>query len=59
MMRHASIQTTMDVYGRAMTDGKRQAHGNVVQMVLKSAAENGTDAKEAGDKKPVSAAIVG
>ena len=59
LMRHASIQTTMNVYGRAVTDGKRQAHGNVVQMVLKSAAENGTDAKEAGDKKPVSTAIVG
>ncbi len=33
-MRHASIQTTMNVYGRAMTDSKRQAHSNVVQMVL-------------------------
>jgi integrase len=35
-MRHASIQTTMNVYGRAMTDSKRQAHNNVVHMVLKS-----------------------
>ncbi len=33
-MRHASIQTTMNVYGRAMTESKRQAHNNVVQMVL-------------------------
>lgn len=33
LMRHASIQTTMNVYGRAMTDSKRQAHSNVVQMV--------------------------
>ena len=33
-MRHASIQTTMNVYGRAMTDSKRQAHSKVVQMVL-------------------------
>jgi hypothetical protein len=33
-MRHASIQTTMNVYGRAMTDSKRQAHSNVVQMVF-------------------------
>jgi len=24
-MRHTSIQTTMNVYGRAMTDSKRQA----------------------------------
>lgn len=34
LMRHASIQTTMNVYGRAMTESKRQAHNNVVQMVL-------------------------
>ena len=26
LMRHASIQTTMNVYGKAMTDTKRQAH---------------------------------
>ena len=39
LMRHASIQTTMNVYGRAMTDSKRQAHNNVVQMVLKSKPE--------------------
>ena len=35
-MRHASIQTTMNVYGKAMTDTKRQAHCKVVAMVLKS-----------------------
>jgi integrase len=34
LMRHASIQTTMNVYGRAMADGKRQANSKVVQMVL-------------------------
>jgi integrase len=27
-MRHASIQTTMNVYGRAMTESKRQANNN-------------------------------
>jgi integrase len=36
LMRHASIQTTMNVYGKAMTDSKRRAHGNVVDMVLNS-----------------------
>jgi len=36
LMRHASVQTTMNVYGRAMTEGKRQAHDKVVQMVFKS-----------------------
>ena len=35
LMRHANIQTTMNVYGKAMPDSKRQANSNVVQMVLK------------------------
>jgi hypothetical protein len=35
-MRHASIQTTMNIYGKAMTDSKRQAHSKVVKMVLNS-----------------------
>ena len=33
-MRHASITTTMNVYGKVMTDTKRQANSKVVQMVL-------------------------
>ena len=35
LMRHASVTTTMNVYGKAMTDSKRQAHSKVVQTVLK------------------------
>ncbi len=35
LMRHASIQTTMNIYGKAMKDSKRQAHGKVAEMVLK------------------------
>jgi integrase len=31
LMRHASIQTTMNIYGKAMTDSKRQAHSKVVE----------------------------
>jgi integrase len=53
LMRHASIQTTMNVYGRAMTDGKRQAHGNVVEMILKPADNPATEAA-----KPAPVAIV-
>jgi integrase len=34
LMRHASIQTTMNVYGQAMPASKREANGKVVQMVL-------------------------
>lgn len=45
LMRHASIQTTMNVYGQALSSSKRQANSKVVQMVLKpvlaGANENG------------------
>lgn len=34
LMRHASAQTTMNVYGTALLDSKRQANSKVVQMVL-------------------------
>ena len=37
LMRHASIQTTMNVYGQAPTSSKRLANSKVVQMVLKPA----------------------
>jgi len=30
LMRHASILTTMNIYGKAMTNSKRQAHSKVV-----------------------------
>ena len=48
-MRHASIQTTMNVYGKAMTDTKREAQLKVVEMVLKS---NKTE-KGNGKEKPI------
>jgi integrase len=47
LMRRASIQTTMNIYGKAMTDSKRQAHSKVVEMVLKST--------KVGEKAPISA----
>ena len=34
LMRHASIQTTMNVYGQAMTESKRSANSKVVEIVL-------------------------
>lgn len=42
LMRHASIQTTMNVYGKAMTDDKRKAHARVVEMILKPKKNHGT-----------------
>jgi integrase len=51
LMRHASIQTTMNVYGKAMTDSKRQAHTKVVELILKSRKQvesaDGSDARRA------------
>jgi len=35
LMRHADIRTTMNVYGNALMDSKRQANSKVVQMVLR------------------------
>ena len=50
LMRHASIETTMNVYGRAtMSDAKRQANSKVVRMalrpVLSTKAESGASEK--------------
>jgi len=52
LMRHASIQTTMNVYGRAMTDSKRQAHSNVVQMVLKVESKETAASSSAEKQEP-------
>jgi integrase len=35
LMRHASIQTTMNVYGQAMSNSKREANSKIVEMVLR------------------------
>jgi len=37
LMRHASIQTTMNVYGQAMLETKREANSKVVEMALRGA----------------------
>ena len=34
LMRHASIQTTINIYGAAMSETKRRANTAVVRMVL-------------------------
>ena len=34
LMRHANIQTTMNVYGSAMLESKRSANSKIVRMVL-------------------------
>jgi integrase len=36
LMRHASIQTTINVYGRTMTETKRWANSQVVGLVFGS-----------------------
>ena len=41
LMRHASIQTTMNIYGRAMTDSKRKANSQVVGLVFGTRFESG------------------
>ncbi len=54
LMRHASIQTTMNVYGTSMTDSKRQAHGKIVRLVLNApAGRNAADAPQQRTGKTV------
>jgi len=40
LMRHARIQTTMNISGKAMTDTKRQAHTKVVELVLRKSVKS-------------------
>jgi integrase len=48
-MRHASIQTTMNVYGRAtMSEAKRQANSKVVRMALKPFVPGRTETESEG-----------
>ena len=35
LMRDAAIQTTMNVYGQAMSPSQQEANGKIVEMVLK------------------------
>ena len=35
-MRHAQVSTTMNVYGNALMDAKREANSKVVRRALKS-----------------------
>jgi integrase len=43
LMRHASIQTTMNVYGRAMTETKRRANSQVVGLVFGPNSQHPTE----------------
>jgi integrase len=37
LMRHADIRTTMNTYGGALPESLKQAHGSVVEMMLRNA----------------------
>jgi integrase len=47
LMRHAQVSTTMNVYGSAYMEGKREAHSKVVQMVLPRTNEKAATAMAA------------
>ena len=44
LMRHASIQTTMNIYGRAMNDSKRKASSQVLRLAFGETMESRRDA---------------
>jgi integrase len=50
LMRHAQVSTTMNVYGNALMDAKRQANGKVVSIAL-GLAPNGPTADSVNDDK--------
>jgi hypothetical protein len=39
LLRHANIQTTMNIYTQAVSEQKRAANSKVVEMVLRQKAE--------------------
>jgi hypothetical protein len=47
LMRHAQVSITMNVYGSAYMEGKREARSKVVQMVLPRANEKAATAMAA------------
>jgi integrase len=54
LLRHANIQTTMNIYTQAVSDQKRAANSKVVEMVLRPKSDPGRAPEEAG-KPPFSA----
>jgi hypothetical protein len=36
LMRHADVRTTMNIYGKTMEKGKREARGKIVRLVFGS-----------------------
>lgn len=36
LMRHAQISTTMNIYGNALMDSKREANSRVVKLALRT-----------------------
>ena len=51
LMRHASIMTTMNVYGKAMPSIKRKANSKVVSMALGAKAEGSEEQARKRAKK--------
>ena len=39
LLRHADIQTTMNIYTQAVSDAKRAANSKVVEMVIRETAQ--------------------
>ncbi len=42
-MRHAQVSTTMNVYGNALMESKREANTAVVNKILRSHNDEGKD----------------
>jgi integrase len=49
LLRHADIQTTLNVYTQAVSEAKRDANSKVVRMVLPNVISSGKPAEKSGD----------
>jgi len=43
LMRHAQVSTTMNIYGNALLESKREANGKVVELALQTVARAGQE----------------
>lgn len=59
LMRHASIQTTMNVYGRAMAETKRRANSQVVGLVFGPNSQSSEEIEPAAPRYKLQLFLIG
>ena len=57
LMRHAQVSTTMNLYGKALMESKRNANSKVVSLALRLAGAIARDIK--GEPPPMAKGLLG